>query len=50
MVLLLVFLGIIFIFFCLGFDVLVGGIEERKGDDFDVFDVLDFVMNEFNVM
>lgn len=50
MALLLAFLGIIFISSCLGSDALAGGIEERKRDDPDVLDVLDFAMNEFNAM
>ena len=34
----------------LGSDALVGGIEERKTDDPEVLDALDFAMNEFNAM
>ena len=44
------FLGIILVSSCLGSDSLVGGIEERKHDDKDVLDALDFAMNEFNAM
>ena len=50
MALLLAFLGIILISSCLGSDALAGGIEERKHDDPDVLDALDFAMNEFNAM
>lgn len=50
MALLLAYLGIIFISSCLGSDALAGGIEERKHDDPDVLDALDFAMNEFNAM
>ena len=35
---------------CLGSDALVGGIQERKTDDPEVLDALDFAMNEFNAM
>lgn len=34
--------------YCLASDALVGGIQERKTDDPDVLDALDFAMNEFN--
>ena len=44
------FLGIILVSSCLGSDPLAGGIEERKRDDTDVLDALDFAMNEFNAM
>jgi len=50
MALLLAFLGIILISSCLGSDALAGGIEERKHDDPDLLDALDFAMNEFNAM
>ena len=50
MVLLSAFLGIILISSCLGSDALAGGIEEKKHDDLDVLDALDFAMNEFNAM
>lgn len=50
MALLFAFLGIILVSACLGSDSLVGGIEERKHDDKDVLDALDFAMNEFNAM
>lgn len=50
MALLFTFLGIILVSSCLGSDSLVGGIEERKHDDKDVLDSLDFAMNEFNAM
>lgn len=50
MALLFAFLGIILVSSCLGSDSLVGGIEERKHDDKDVLDSLDFAMNEFNAM
>ena len=50
MALLFAFLGIILVSSCLGSDSLVGGIEERKHDDKDVLDALDFAMNEFNAM
>ena len=50
MALFLAFLGVIFISSCLGSDALAGGIEERKYDDPDVLDALDFAMNEFNAM
>ena len=33
-----------------GSDALVGEIEERKTDDPEVLDALDFAMNEFNAM
>lgn len=50
MALLFAFLGIILVSSCLGSDFLAGGIEERKRDDKDVLDALDFAMNEFNAM
>ena len=50
MALLFAFLGIILVSSCLGSDSLVGGIKERKHDDKDVLDSLDFAMNEFNAM
>lgn len=50
MALFLVFLGVILLPSCLGSDALAGGIEERKHDDPDVLDALDFAMNEFNAM
>lgn len=40
----------IFVLFYFWFEKIVGGIEDRKYDDLDVFNVFDFVMNEFNVM
>ena len=50
MALLLAFLGVILVSSCLGSDALAGGIEEKKHDDPDVLDALDFAMNEFNAM
>lgn len=47
---LLAFLGVILVPSCLGSDALAGGIQERKHDDPDVLDALDFAMNEFNAM
>lgn len=46
----LVFLGVFLLPSCLGSDSLLGGIEERKHDDPEVLDALDFAMNEFNAM
>jgi len=50
MALLLVFLCTVLASSCLGSDALVGGIQERKTDDPEVLDALDFAMNEFNAM
>ena len=46
----LVFFTLILVPCFLGSDALVGGIEERKTDDPEVLDALDFAMNEFNAM
>lgn len=46
----LVFLCVILVPCCLGSDSLAGGIQERKTDDPDVLDALDYAMNEFNAM
>ncbi|XP_078357661.1 cathepsin L-like [Oculina patagonica] len=50
MALFVVFLAAILVPSCLGSDGLLGGIEERKPDDPEVLDALDFAMNEFNAM
>ena len=46
MALFLIFLSVILVPCCLG----SGGIEERKTDDPQVLEALDFAMNEFNAM
>lgn len=50
MALSLVFFALMLVPCFLGSDALVGGIEERKTDDPEVLDALDFAMNEFNAM
>ena len=50
MALTLIFLGIILVPYCLSLEPLAGGIQDRKPDDPDVLDALDFAMNEFNAM
>ena len=50
MALFLAFLAVILAPSCLGSDALAGGIQERKSDDPEVLDALDFAMNEFNAM
>ena len=46
----LIFLGLISVPYCLSLEPLAGGIQDRKPDDPDVLDALDFAMNEFNAM
>lgn len=50
MALFIFFLGVVLVPSCLGSDALSGGIEERKTDDPEVLDALDFAMNKFNAM
>jgi len=50
MALFFVFLCAILASSCLGSEALVGGIQERRTDDPEVLDALDFAMNEFNAM
>lgn len=50
MALSLFFFSLVLVSSFFGSDALVGEIEERKTDDPEVLDALDFAMNEFNAM